>query len=174
MSNSIETLPVIKNGYIPKKTIYDPKTYKVSHEPYPLYKNESIEKYIKLLKNATLNEEWVADGNAEHNPYAKRWKTERQALKNFICNYGKLMQSKESSKQGRIYKVFYDQGISNLIGFNYGLCVQWDIATNKPKSTVYIRAIDRFTPNIRQNVQYDPRGMDNQMGTYDDRNYQNI
>jgi hypothetical protein len=39
----------------------------------------------------------------------------------------------------------------------------------KPKSVLYIRALDKFTPNIRQ-VNFDYRGRDNQVGTMDDVN----
>jgi hypothetical protein len=163
-----------KNGYIPKQAIYDPKTYKVTHKPYPIYRNESIQKYITLLKEQEINEESVADGSSNGNPYEERWKTERKALKDFICNYGTLMQSKEDDKQGRLYKCFWDKTLSNLIGYNYCLAVQWDEVNNKPKSTIYVRACDRFTPNIRRNIQYDTSGYDNVRGTYDDlsnRNY---
>ena len=157
-----------KNGYIPKQAIYDPKTYKVTHKPYPIYRNESIQRYLTLLK-----EETVADGSSTSNPYKKRWKAEREALKNFVANYGKLMQSKEDDKGGKLYKVFFDKTMSNLIGYNYCICVQWDEVQMKPKSTVYIRALDKFTPFIRRNVQYDQRGQDNQRGTYDDLQYGN-
>ena len=150
-----------KNGYIPKQAIYDPKTYKVTYKPYPIYRNESIQRYITLLKENTINEEWVADGNANHNPYAKRWKAERQALKDFICNYGALMQSKEN---GKIYKCYYDQTLSQLIGYNYCICIQYDTVEMKPKSVLYIRALDKFTPTIRK-VTNDTRGRDNQSGT---------
>jgi hypothetical protein len=92
-----------KSGYIP---------YGFSRPPYY---NESVEKQI--------TEEIVADGNAEHNPYEKRWKAERQALKNFLVNCGKIMTSKENGKQ---YKVYFDQSISDLIGYNYCICVQWN------------------------------------------------
>ena len=152
-----------KNGYIPKQTIYDPKTYKVTHKPYPIYRNESIQRYLTLLK-----EETVADGSSNGNPYKKRWDTERKALKDFICNYGTLMQSKEDDKNGKLYKCFWDKNLSNLIGYNYCLAVQWDEIQQKPKSVVYIRACDKFTPNIRRNIQYDTRGYDNQVGTIDD------
>jgi hypothetical protein len=81
------------------------------------------------------------------------------------------MQSKEDDKGGKLYKVFYDKGISELIGYNYALCVQWDEIQMKPKSIVYIRALDKFTPNVRRNIQYDTRGFDNVQGTYDDRRY---
>lgn len=157
-----------KNGYIPKQAIYDPKTYKVTHKPYPIYRNESIQRCLTLLK-----EETVADGSSTSNPYKKRWKAEREALKNFVANYGKLMQSKEDDKGGKLYKVFFDKTMSNLIGYNYCICVQWDEVQMKPKSTVYIRALDKFTPFIRRNVQYDQRGQDNQRGTYDDLQYGN-
>ena len=133
------------------------------------YFTESIKKYLTLLKEkASINEEFALDGNTEHNPYSKRWKAEREALKNYVSNFGTLMQSIEDNKMGKLYKVFYDKGISQLIGYNYCLCVQWDEMNNKPKSVVYVRAMDKFSPNIRRNVQFDARGMDNQLGTYDD------
>ena len=154
-----------KNGYIPKHWVYDKESGKMKVVPYPIYKNESIKKYIKLLKENLINEETVADGSSEGNPYSKRWKAEREALKTFISNYGRLMQSKEDDKGGKLYKVFWDKNISQLIGYNYALCVQWDEQQLKPKSTVYIRALDKFTPFIRQNVQYDTRGRDNDIRT---------
>ena len=132
--------------------------------PYPLYRNESIKKYITLLKEKSLlGEEFNADGSSNGNPYKKRWDAERKALKDFICNYGVLMQSKEDNKQGRLYKCLWDKTLSNLIGYNYCLAVQYDEINNKPKSTIYVRACDRFTPNIRRNLQYDSRGQDNQI-----------
>jgi serine/threonine-protein kinase len=69
--------------------------------------DESVKKYLTLLK-----EETVADGSSTSNPYKKRWKAEREALKNFVANYGELMQSKEDDKGGKLYKVFYDKTMS--------------------------------------------------------------
>lgn len=133
--------------------------------------NEAIHKFklltLENLKENKVNEEVVADGNAEHNPFEKRWKAERQALKDFLVNCGKIMTSKENGKQ---YKVFYDQTISNLIGYNYCICVQWNPIEMKPESTIYIRALDKFTNRIFQ-AQYDDRGRDNMRGTYDDMGY---
>ena len=125
-----------------------------------------VKKYIKLLKSFSLNEEVVADGDSEHNPYAKRWKAERDALKNFLKNFGQIMTSKENGKQ---YKVFQDQGISNLIGYNYCICIQWDPIKMEVGSTPYIRAMDKFTRRIFQ-AQFDDRGRDNERGTSDDVN----
>lgn len=136
------------------------------------FKNKisEVKEYIKVLKDFSLNEEVVADGSANGNPYAERWKAEREALKNFISNFGTLMQSKEDNKEGRVYKVYYDKLISDLIGYNYCLCVQYDEVKNKPKSTVYVRAYDKFTPFIRRNLQFDDRGLDNLRNTSDDVN----
>lgn len=149
-----------KNGYIPKYYDYNQR----KRVPYPIYRNESIQKYITLLKENMINEEWVGDGNSEHNPYKKRWDAERKALKDFVTNYGKLMQSKEN---GKLYKCYYDKVLSQLIGYNYCICIQWDNVEMKPKSVLYIRALDKFTPNIKQ-VNFDARGRDNMAGTYDD------
>ena len=123
---------------------------------------ESIKKFSNAI--TLLKEEWVGDGNSEHNPYKKRWDAERKALKDFVANYGKLMQSKEN---GKLYKCYYDKVLSQLIGYNYCICIQWDNIEMKPKSVLYIRALDKFTPNIKQ-VNFDTRGRDNMAGTYDD------
>ena len=148
-----------KNGYIPQQTIYDPKTYKVSHKPYPLYQNESIQKYLTLLK-----EEVVADGNADNNVYAKKWKNERETLKRFILQNGTLMTSKEN---GKTYKVYFDQSLSNLIGINYCICLQYDQYTMVTGNTVYVRALDKFTSRMFR-PHFDTRGLDNMSGTNDD------
>jgi len=157
-----------KNGYTPMMSRWNSETNKVERKPYPIYRNESIQKYITLLKENMINEEWVGDGNSEHNPYKKRWDAERKALKDFLSNYGKLMQSREN---GKLYKCYYDKTLSQLIGYNYCICIQWDNINMKPKSVLYIRALDKFTPNIKQ-VNFDTRGHDNVRGSYDDLYYQ--
>lgn len=139
--------------------------YKKNNPEYyqRMYGDMSTNESTKVLKQI-LNEEVVADGNAEHNPFAKRWKAERDALKSFICNYGTIMTSKENGKQ---YKCYYDKTLSELIGYNYCICLQWDPVTLKPSSTLYVRALDKFTRRIFQ-AQFDDRGRDNQRGTADD------
>lgn len=147
-----------------RRTNYLDKLWKLSNIVYD--KSNSIDEGISKFKNAItlLKEEWVGDGNSEHNPYKERWDAERKALKDFVSNYGKLMQSREN---GKLYKVYYDKVLSELIGYNYCICIQWDSVEMKPKSVLYIRALDKFTPNIKK-VNFDTRGRDNQMGTYDD------
>lgn len=125
-----------------------------------------IKEYLDCVKRFSLNEEVVADGNSEHNPYAKRWRQERQLLKDFLCNYGKVMTSKENGKE---YKVYYDTMLSQMIGVNYCICIQWDETKMKPSSTIYVRALDKFT-NRRFDANFDTRGKDNEYGTNDDIN----
>ena len=150
-----------RTGYLDKlfklfSTVYD-RTNSIS---------ESMKRYLTVLK-----EEVAIDGSSEDNPYEKRWKAEREALKSFVANYGKLMQSREDNKGGKLYKVYFDETMSNLIGYNYCICVQWNEQEMKPGSTVYIRALDKFTPFIRRDLQFDTRGRDNVRGTYDDNGY---
>lgn len=147
-----------------RRTQYLDKLFKLFSTVYD--RNNSIFEGIGKYKNAItlLKEEWVGDGNSEHNPYKKRWDAERKALKDFVSNYGKLMQSKEN---GKLYKCYYDKVLSQLIGYNYCICIQWDNIEMKPKSVLYIRALDKFTPNIKQ-VNFDTRGRDNLANTRDD------
>lgn len=155
----------LKKHFTFDRKTFSPELIMDSIKNYFSVTTESVKKYIALLK-----EEYALDGNTEHNPYKKRWDAERKALKNFICNNGVLMQSKEDDKNGKLYKCFTDTWLSNLIGYNYCVAVQYDEINNKPKSTIYVRALDKFTPFIRRNLQYDTRGKDNQIGTMDDIN----
>lgn len=115
-------------------------------------------------KLVTLNEEVVADGNADHNPFKKRWKYERETLINYLTNYGEIMTSKENGKE---YKVLYDSTLSSKLGINYCVCVQWNSITMEPGNIIYVRAFDKFTRR-RFKPEFDTRGFDNIAGTADD------
>ena len=121
----------------------------------------------KMVENAlrrgkeTLNEEVVADGSADSNPYKKRWKLERDQLKKFIINNGRLMTSMEN---GKLYKVIILSDLTNLIGNRYCVCLEYDPYMNKEGTTVYIRAFDKFTYKIFR-AQFDTRGRDNDART---------
>ena len=117
-----------------------------------------------IMSMSLLNEEVVADGNADHNPFKKRWKYERETLINYLTNYGEIMTSKENGKQ---YKVLFDNMLSNRIGLNYCLCIQWNPMTMEPGNVIYVRALDKFTRKIFK-PEFDTRGFDNVSGTYDD------
>lgn len=157
-----------RKGYLDKLWKLRTMCYDKSNS---IMEDKNIVQYITSLKNSFINEEFALDGNTEHNPYKDRWKAEREALKNYISHYGVVMQSKEDNKEGKLYKVLWDKSISQLIGYNYCLCVQWDEIKLKPKSVVYVRAMDKFTPNIRRNITFDNRGLDNQARTWDDVRY---
>lgn len=122
------------------------------------------EKQFNLLVKKMLNEEVVADGNSEHNPYAKKWKHQKDSLRDFIVNNGILMQSMEN---GKVYKVVYATDLSNLIGIEFVYCVQYDQQKMEPVGTSYLRALDTFRYDIKK-VEFDTRGRDNKSGTADD------
>ena len=124
--------------------------------------NKVITAYFNKYIN--LNEEIVADGNPDHNPFKKRWKHEREVLKDYIVNYGEIMTSKENGKE---YKVLYDTMLSSRLGINYCICIQWDSMTMEPGNVIYVRAFDKFTRR-RFKPEFDTRGRDNLEGTYDD------
>ena len=79
--------------------------------------------------------------NEDGHPLRKRWHVERLTLKNYLINYGQTMLSKENGKE---YKVVFDQFLSNNIGINYCICIQWDSLTNTPGDIIYVRAFDKF------------------------------
>lgn len=54
-----------------------------------------------------------------------------------------------------------------MIGVNYCICIQWDSVAMKPSSTIYVRALDKFTDR-RFKANFDASGMDNEYGTNDD------
>lgn len=80
-----------------------------------------------------------------NNVYRNRWHHERSALKNYLINYGQSMVSKEN---GKIYKVILDRSISDMLGMNYCICVQWDPMIGDAGEIVYVRAYDKFEPSV--------------------------
>ena len=79
--------------------------------------------------------------NEAANPLYGRWHQERTTLKNYLINFGDIMVSKEN---GKMYKVIYDKFLSNQIGINYCICLQWDSLTNEAGDIIYVRAYDKF------------------------------
>lgn len=74
-------------------------------------------------------------------PLRNRWHQERLSLKNYLINYGEIMISKENGKE---YKVVFDQFLSDQIGINYCICIQWDSLLNQSGDIIYVRAFDKF------------------------------
>lgn len=77
------------------------------------------------------------------NPYINRWNKENDSLKTYIVNYGQIMISREN---GKTYKVIFDSFISDNIGVNFGICIQWDCMSNSTKGAIYVRPLDKFRP----------------------------
>ena len=89
-----------------------------------------------------VTEQQLRNLNEDVNPYKKRWTTERYSLKKYIVNYGETMISRENGKE---YKVILDSFLSNLLGINFCVCIQWDSMTNIPGEIIYVRAYDKFS-----------------------------
>jgi len=91
-----------------------------------------------------INENQLYDLNeGNFNPETQRWNKERMALKKYLMNYGQSMISKENGKE---YKVIFDSFISNSIGINYCVCIQYDSMLNDIGDIIYVRALDKFRP----------------------------
>lgn len=75
--------------------------------------------------------------------FRDRWFHERMALKKYLVNYGNVMISRENGKE---YKVIQDPFLSNQLGINYSICIQWNSLLNLPGEIIYIRASDKFEP----------------------------
>ena len=170
-SGESDTLNIIYK--VLRRTGYMEMLWDLSSELYDKLNSIGIDEALEIAKklinettnkNNAVNEEVVADGSAEHNPYKKRWKYERDALKRYLTNYGTVMMSKENGKQ---YKVLYDTTLSTKIGINYCVCIQWNPITMEPGNVIYVRAYDKFTRRLFR-PQFDTRGMDNIAGTNDD------
>lgn len=99
---------------------------------------------LKLTENQLdkINEE-MGIFHTSATPLGQRWHNERAALKKYLVNYGRTMISKENGKE---YKTILDTFVSNLLGINYCICVQWDSMTNIPGEIIYVRAYDKFAP----------------------------
>lgn len=147
-----------------RRSGYLDKMHKFGDEVYDRVNSIKESLLRRIARKVSLNEEVVADGNAQHNPYKERWKQEREDLKDYIITYGSLKTSMENGKQ---YVVLFEPEISKLVGNNYGLCVQYDPIKREYRTVIYIRAMDKFTDRIF-NPEFDTSGRDNISGTADD------
>ena len=102
-----------------------------------------MSKTIKLTEEQfnRINEDILPFQGPEATPLSQRWHNERSKLKNYLISYGQTMISLENGKE---YKTILDSFISELLGINYCICVQWDSLTNIPGEIIYVRAYDKF------------------------------
>lgn len=145
-----------------RRSGYIDKLYSLIGSSYD--RENSIDESGWIKAESLLTEEVVADGNASHNPFKERWKQERELLKGYLFKYGQVMTSKENGKQ---YKVIYDSMLSQNLGVNYCICIQWDPIARETGNIIYVRAYDKFTKRLFR-PEYDTRGFDNVEGSADD------
>ena len=86
----------------------------------------------------------LTESDVRHH-FRDRWARERHALKDYLINYGQIMISKENGKE---YKCILDPFISNNLGMNYCICIQWDSTMNESGNIIYVRAYDKFQPSV--------------------------
>lgn len=145
-----------------RRSGYLDKLYSIINLSYDAENSLDESGWIKA--DSLLDEEVVADGNASHNPFRARWKQEREVLKGYLSKYGQIMTSKENGKQ---YKVIYDKMLSQNLGINYCICIQWNPITMETGNIIYVRAYDKFTTRLFR-PEFDTRGFDNVEGSADD------
>lgn len=90
-----------------------------------------------------INESQLKNIYEDINPYQKIWENERATLKRYLLNFGQNMISRENGKE---YKVIFDSFLSDIIGFNYCICIQYNSMTNECGDIIYVRAFDKFKP----------------------------
>lgn len=96
-----------------------------------------------MSKNILITENQFHNLHEDLNnaPYRERWHHERASLKKYLVNFGKTMISRENGKE---YKVVFDSFLSNIIGLNYCICIQYNSMTNEAGEIIYVRAYDKF------------------------------
>ena len=96
-----------------------------------------------MSKNILITESQFHDIHEDLNndSYRDRWHYERTALKRYLMNFGQIMISRENGKE---YKVIFDSFLSNIIGLNYCICIQYNSLTHEAGDIIYVRAYDKF------------------------------
>ena len=72
-----------------------------------------------------------------------------------------------SMENGKTYMTFQLDELAGLTGGLYCLCLEYDPGTMDIGTTIYVRAVDKFTLRMF-NASFDTRGKDNIQGTGDD------
>jgi hypothetical protein len=111
---------------------------------------------IKREAKERLFEEVVADGDPDHNPYAKQWEYENKILEDKLTERGKYMISMEN---GKVYLCIRDDMLTEALGVPYYLCTL--IKSGKQYGMIYVKPASVFRPYNAYNAQsvyYDYRG----------------
>ena len=97
------------------------------------------EKQLHNVYVAEMLREGAADGNAEHNPYAKQIEQATVALKELVTQYGVVMTNMDN---GKFYYVYEIKSLSLSLGKRYCLCIL--IKDKKPYGGVSTKPLNLF------------------------------
>lgn len=106
------------------------------------------ENQIKQAFVAQMIKEGIADGNAEHNPYAKQIKKANDDLKKLVTNYGGIM---VNINNGKYYYVYEVMSLSDVLGKRYCLCLL--IKDNAPYGQIAVKPLNLFKPAYGEIIQ---------------------
>lgn len=81
----------------------------------------------------------IADGNSNHNPYAKQTKANIKLLAKFLQNTGKIMTNIDNGKDYIVYEI---AAFANLIGKRFCICQL--IKDNEPFGAIYTKPLSLF------------------------------
>jgi hypothetical protein len=98
------------------------------------------ERFSKLMVERIL-EYNIYDGNADHNPYAKKLNTSMEALENLISREGYQMVNIENGKNYLVYEIV---SMANIIGVRY--CLSRLIKNGEPYGSIYVKPLSLYRP----------------------------
>lgn len=95
------------------------------------------------LSSIILNEYNIADGNASHNPYKKKFENAKERLKKLIDIQGKTMVSMENGDEYKVYEIV---SLGQMLGTRY--CICRIIKDNETQGTVMVKPMALFKEKI--------------------------
>lgn len=94
---------------------------------------------LSLLLTNMMLEYNIHDGNANHNPYAKKIEQSDKALENLLRREGQVLLNIENGKEYLCYEI---TSLANTIGKRY--CVCRLIKNNEPYGAIYTKPMAQF------------------------------
>lgn len=97
--------------------------------------------FASLMFEEMLAEYNIADGNAYHNPYAKKFKHYKELLEKLVDTYGSRMININNGKEYDVYEIY---SLSELLGVRY--CLSRLIRDGEPYGQVAVKPLALFKP----------------------------
>lgn len=82
--------------------------------------------------------------NEEFNPYKKTVSDRDKRIKEWLENFGVILNSTQNNKSYLCYKI---PGVEELIGSSYCICRELDGETHKPNGPVLVKPVEAFRFN---------------------------